>query len=235
MLTANAREQMIEQQVRAWDVLDERVLDIFRKVPREHFVPAEQRYMAYADTEVPLPKGQHMLRPSVAGRLLQATLGRSMCPSVAGRLLQALELTGAERVLEVGAGSGFLTASLASISAHVESIEIFPELAELARSNLATLSIGNTRIVTADALATAGDPAKRYDAIALTGSLPLADERFQRQLAIGGRLFIILGEAPVMTARLVRRTAEDAWTSESLFETVVDPLINARRPPEFTF
>jgi protein-L-isoaspartate(D-aspartate) O-methyltransferase len=218
MLTANAREQMIEQQVRAWDVLDERVLDIFRKVPREHFVPAEQRYMAYADTEVPLPKGQHMLRPSVAGRLLQA-----------------LELTGTERVLEVGAGSGFLTASLASISAHVESIEIFPELAELARSNLATLSIGNTRIVTADALATAGDPAKRYDAIALTGSLPLADERFQRQLAIGGRLFIILGEAPVMTARLVRRTAEDAWTSESLFETVVDPLINARRPPEFTF
>ncbi|MBV8804291.1 MAG: protein-L-isoaspartate O-methyltransferase [Sinobacteraceae bacterium] len=218
MLTANAREQMIEQQVRAWDVLDERVLDIFRKVPREHFVPAEQRYMAYADTEVPLPKGQHMLRPSVAGRLLQA-----------------LELTGTERVLEVGAGSGFLTASLASISAHVESIEIFPELAELARGNLATLSIGNTRIVTADALATAGDPAKRYDAIALTGSLPLADERFQRQLAIGGRLFIILGEAPVMTARLVRRTAEDAWTSESLFETVVDPLINARRPPEFTF
>ena len=218
MLTVNAREQMIEQQVRAWDVLDERVLDIFRKVPREHFVPAEQRYMAYADTEVPLPKGQHMLRPSVAGRLLQA-----------------LELTGTERVLEVGAGSGFLTASLASISAHVESIEIFPELAELARGNLATLSIGNTRIVTADAVATAGDPAKRYDAIALTGSLPLADERFQRQLAIGGRLFIILGEAPVMTARLVRRTAEDAWTSESLFETVVDPLINARRPPEFTF
>ncbi|MBV8398489.1 MAG: protein-L-isoaspartate O-methyltransferase [Acetobacteraceae bacterium] len=209
---------MIEQQVRAWDVLDERVLDIFRKVPREHFVPAEHRYMAYADTEVPLPKGQHMLRPSVAGRLLQA-----------------LELTGTERVLEVGAGSGFLTASLASISAHVESIEIFPELADLARANLAALSIGNTRIVTADALATAGDPAKRYDAIAVTGSLPLADERFQRQLAIGGRLFIIMGEAPVMTARLVRRTAEDAWTSESLFETVVDPLINARRPPEFTF
>jgi protein-L-isoaspartate(D-aspartate) O-methyltransferase len=218
MLTANAREQMIEQQVRAWDVLDERVLGIFRKVPREHFVPAEHRYMAYADTEVPLPKGQHMLRPSVAGRLLQA-----------------LELTGTERVLEVGAGSGFLTASLASISAHVESIEIFPELAELARGNLMTLSIGNTRIVTADALATARDPAKRYDAIALTGSLPLPDERFQRQLEIGGRLFIILGEAPVMTARLVRRTAEDAWTSESLFETVVDPLINARRPPEFTF
>jgi protein-L-isoaspartate(D-aspartate) O-methyltransferase len=218
MQTADAREQMIEQQVRAWDVLDERVLGIFRKVPRAHFAPAEQRYMAYMDLEVPLPKGQHMLRPSVAGRLLQA-----------------LELTGTERVLEIGAGSGFLTACLATVSAHVESIEIFPELAELAKSNLATLSIGNTQIVTADALATAAGQPKRYGAIAVTGSMPIPDERLQRQLEIGGRLFIIVGEAPVMTARLIRRTAEDAWTSESLFETVVDPLMNARRPQEFTF
>jgi len=218
MPTANAREQMIEQQVRAWDVLDERVLGIFRKVPREHFVPAEHRYMAYADCEVPLPKGQHMLRPSVAGRLLQA-----------------LELAGTEQVLEIGTGSGFLTACLAAMSAHVESIEIFPELAELARSNLATSSAGNTRIVTADALATGADARQRYNAIAVTASLPIADERFQRQLEIGGRLFIIVGEAPVMTARLLRRTAEDAWSSARLFETVVDPLINARRPPEFTF
>ena len=230
MLTADAREQMIEQQVRAWDVLDERVLGIFRKVPRDHFVPAQHRYLAYADLEVPLPQGQHILRPSVAGRLLQA-----------------LGLTGTERVLEIGAGSGFLTACLAAVSAHVESIEVFPELAELAKSNLATLSIGNTRIVTGDALATpapagdslanrsVADARTRYGAIAVTGSVPTADERFQRQLEIGGRLFIIVGEAPVMTARLVRRTAEDAWTSESLFETVVDPLINARRPPEFTF
>jgi len=220
MLT-DAREQMIEQQVRAWDVLDERVLGIFRKIPREHFVPAEHRYLAYADLEVPLPKGQHMLRPSVAGRLLQA-----------------LELAGTERVLEIGAGSGFLTACLAASSAHVESFEILPELAELAKSNLATLSVGNTRIVAADALAalaTAADARKRYHAIAVTGSLPLPDERFQRQLEIGGRLFMVVGEAPVMTARLIRRTAEDAWTSESLFETVVDPLINARRPQEFTF
>ncbi len=218
MLTANAREQMIEQQVRAWDVLDERVLGIFRKIPREHFVPAEHRYLAYADLEVPLPKGQHMLRPSVAGRLLQA-----------------LDLRGTERVLEIGAGSGFLTACLAAVSAHVESIEIFPELAELAKSNLATLSIGNTHVVTADAFATVADGRKRYSAIAVTGSLPLMDERFSRQLEIGGRLFIIVGEAPVMSALLIRRTAEDAWTSETLFETVVDPLVNARRPQEFTF
>jgi protein-L-isoaspartate(D-aspartate) O-methyltransferase len=218
MQIADAREQMIEQQVRAWDVLDERVLGIFRKIPRDHFAPAQQRYKAYMDLEIPLPKSQHMLRPSVAGRLLQA-----------------LELTGTERVLEVGAGSGFITACLAAVSAHVESIEVFPELAELAKSNLATLSISNTQVVTADALAMAAGPAKRYGAIAVTGSLPIADDRFQRQLEIGGRLFIIVGEAPVMTARLIRRTAEDAWTSESLFETVVDPLINARRPQEFTF
>jgi protein-L-isoaspartate(D-aspartate) O-methyltransferase len=218
MQTADAREQMIEQQVRAWDVLDERVLGIFRKIPREHFAPAEQRYKAYMDLEIPLPKGQHMLRPSVAGRLLQA-----------------LELTGTERVLEIGTGSGFITACLAASSAHVESIEIFPELAQAARSNLATLSIGNTQVITSDALATTTGPGKRYGAIAVTGSMPIADDRFQRQLEIGGRLFIIVGEAPVMAARLIRRTAENAWTSESLFETVVDSLINARRPQEFTF
>jgi protein-L-isoaspartate(D-aspartate) O-methyltransferase len=218
MLSVNPREQMIEQQVRAWEVLDERVLGIFRKVPREHFVPEEHRYMAYMDLEVPLPKGQHMLRPSVAGRLLQA-----------------LELTGTERVLEIGAGSGFITACLASVSAHVHSVEIFPELAELSRRNLATLSIGNTQIVTADALAMPAEEARRYEAIAVTASVPIEDDRFQRQLAIGGRLFIIVGEPPAMQARLIRRTAEAAYTSESLFETVVDPLINARRPQEFTF
>jgi protein-L-isoaspartate(D-aspartate) O-methyltransferase len=219
MLTADAREQMIEQQVRAWEVLDARVLGIFRKVPREHFVPAEHRYLAFADLEVPLPKGQHMLRPSVVGRLLQA-----------------LELTGTERVLEIGAGSGFITACLATVSAHVQSIEIFPELAALAQTNLAALSIGNTQIVTADALQTVDTTStKRYGAIAVTASLPADNERFQRQLEVGGRLFLVVGEAPVMAARLVRRTAENAWTSESLFETVVDPMVNARRPQEFTF
>lgn len=216
MLTADAREQMIEQQVRAWDVLDERVLAIFRRVAREHFVPPEQRYLAFADLEIPLPKGQHMLRPSVTGRLLQA-----------------LDLTGSERVLEIGAGSGYLTACLASVSAHVESVEIFPELAALAHANLASLGIGNTHVLTADA--TTLDSQTRYHAIAVTASLPIVDDRFQRRLEIGGRLFIVVGEPPIMEARLVRRTAESSWTSQSLFETVIDPLINARRPPEFTF
>jgi protein-L-isoaspartate(D-aspartate) O-methyltransferase len=219
MLTA-ARDQMIEQQVRAWDVLDERVLAIFRKVPRDQFVPAHHRYVAFADLEIPLPHGQHMLRPSVAGRLLQA-----------------LELTAVERVLEIGTGSGFLTACLASVSAHVQSVEIFPELAALARSNLISLGIANAEIVTADAMdrGAALDPDTRYGAIAVTGSLPVQDDRFQRQLEIGGRLFIVVGAAPVMAARLVRRTGEEAWAIESLFETVIDPLLHAARPDEFMF
>jgi protein-L-isoaspartate(D-aspartate) O-methyltransferase len=216
MLTADAREQMIEQQVRAWDVLDARVLQIFRLVPREHFVPEQQRFRAYADAEVPLPHAQHMLRPSVAGRLLQA-----------------LELTGSEHVLEIGTGTGFITACLRTMAAKVRSLEIFPELAELARRNLSTANLRDVDVVAADAMQL--DTGKRYGAIAVTASLPVYDERFQRQLEIGGRLFVVVGDAPVMEARLIRRIGEETWSSESLFETVIDPLVNARRLPEFRF
>jgi len=221
MLTADAREQMIEQQVRAWDVLDERVLDILRKVPRERFVPEPHRFLSYADAEVPLPHGQHMLRPSVVGRLLQA-----------------LELKGNERVLEIGAGSGFITACLRAAAAQVRSVEIHPELADLARRNLSSFlgssaGVRDVEVVNADAMQL--DTGIRYDAIALTASLPVYDERFQKQLEIGGRLFVVVGEGPVMDARLVRRVGDDAWAVESLFETVIDPLVNARRPPQFTF
>ncbi len=211
-----AREQMIEQQVRAWEVLDERVLAVMRLVPREQFVPAAERFLAFADVDVPLPHGQHMLRPSVAGRLLQA-----------------LDLTGAERVLQVGAGSGFLTACLAAASAHVLALEIFPDLADWTRTNLAALSVKNAEVLTCDALKF--DTAPLYHTIALTGSLPVYDERFQRQLEIGGRLFVCVGGQPIMDARIVRRITADSWVSESLFETVVDPLINAPRPEEFAF
>ncbi len=211
-----AREQMVQQQVRAWDVLDERVLDTFRKVPRELFVPTEHRFLAFADVHVPLPHRQHMLRPNVAGRLLQS-----------------LELEGSERVLEIGTGSGFLTACLAATSASVRSIEIFPDLADLSRANLASLGVGNAHVETGDAARL--EASERYDAIALTASLPIYDERFQRLLALRGRLFVIVGEPPVMEACLIRRLAEGAWARESLFETVVDPLINASRPTTFTF
>lgn len=208
--------QMIEQQVRAWEVLDERVLEVLRRVPREKFVPAQLSYLAFADVEIVLPHGQRMLRPNVVGRLLQS-----------------LELSGTERVLEIGSGSGFVTACLAALSASVVSLEIFPELAALARANLAAQGIDNAEVVTADAVQ--ADLGARFDAIAFTGSLPLYDERFQWQLNVGGRLFVPVGEAPAMEARLVRRTTANGWLTESLFETVIDPLVNARAPAEFEF
>jgi protein-L-isoaspartate(D-aspartate) O-methyltransferase len=216
MPTELAREQMVQQQVRAWEVLDEHVLDTFRKVPRERFVPQEYRYLAFADVEVPLPGAQHMLRPNVVGRLLQA-----------------LELAGTEQVLEVGSGSGFVTACLAHGARAVRSLEIVPELAELSRTNLVAVGVRNVEVVAGDAMSLASGA--RYDAIAVTASLPAYDERFQRALNVGGRLFVVVGERPVMEACLVRRVAEDAWTRENLFETVIDPLLNAARPLSFTF
>jgi protein-L-isoaspartate(D-aspartate) O-methyltransferase len=216
MATVQAREQMIEQQVRAWDVLDARVLETLRKVPREAFVAPQHRFLAFADVEIPLPCGQHMLRPSVVGRLLQA-----------------LALTGGERVLEVGAGSGFVTACLRAGAGAVRSLEIFPELAELARVNIASLGLRDVDIVTQDATQLGSDGG--YDAIAVTASLPVPEERFQSLLAVGGRLFVVVGVPPVMEARLIRRITENAWGTESLFETVIDPLVHATRPQGFVF
>ena len=209
-----AREQMVQQQVRAWDVLDERVLETLRRVPRERFVPSQSRFLAFADADVPLPHGEHMLRPSVVGRLLQS-----------------LDLTGSERVLEIGAGSGFVTACLATSSVSVRALEIHADLADLARANLAALGVRNAEVVTADASELTGSA--EYDAISVTASLPVYDERFESLLHVGGRLFVVVGTPPVMEACLVRRVAEEAWTRESLFETVIDPLINARRPQIF--
>ena len=213
---ADPREQMIEQQVRAWDVLDERVLDVMRHVPRELFVPPGQRYRAYADAEVPLARGQHMLRPSVVGRVLQALL----------------PLPG-ERVLEIGAGTGFVTACLRALATRVRALEIFPELADAARHNLTLFGLRDVEVADGDAMQ--GDGGARYDVIALTASLPVYDARFERMLTPGGRLFVVVGQPPVMDARLVRRTSEDAVTTRSLFETVIDPLVNAARPAQFTF
>ncbi len=216
MQTATASEQMIEQQVRAWEVLDARVLEAMRRAPRELFVPQSQRYRAYTDAEVPLAHGQHMLRPSVAGRVLQALLPQ---PS--------------ERVLEIGAGSGYVTACAAFLAGHVHSVELYPDLAESARANLASLGVRNADVLETDAVRLQGGP--EYDVIAVTASLPIYDARFERMLAPGGRLFIVVGEAPAMEARVVTRTAADTWKTQSLFETVIDPLVNSVRPQEFTF
>lgn len=217
MLDVNAaRRQMIDQQVRAWDVLDLQVLDAMTRVRREDFVPPAYREIAFADMCVPLGHGQSMLAPKLEGRLLQA-----------------LELRAEDAVLEIGTGSGYFAACLGALAREVKSVEIFPELAQSARANLARGDVHNVTVVTADAYSLA-EPA-RYDAVVLTGSLPLYDARFEQYLAEGGRLVAVVGQGPVMEARRITRSAPGEWLRESLFETVMDPLIHAAEPPRFVF
>jgi protein-L-isoaspartate(D-aspartate) O-methyltransferase len=208
---------MTFQQVRAWYVLDEHVLDVFERLPRELFVPEAQRGAAYGDLPIPLAEGQHMLRPSVAGRLLQA-----------------LALKRNDRVLEIGTGSGYVTACLAMLASHVLSLEIRPALAVRARANLAAAAIGNAEVEEADAFAwDAGSP--RFDAILITGSLPVYDPCFEAWLRPGGRLLVVTGTAPVMEAMLVRLDSAGTPSRSSLFETVVEPLDHAPAVAKFAF
>lgn len=211
-----ARNQMIEQQVHTWDVFDERVLNAMRDIKRELFVQASYRDVAFADGPIPLPQGQHMLSPKIQGRILQA-----------------LDLNAGDVALEVGTGSGYLSACMGRLCSRVRSLEIFPDLAEQSRSNLLAAASNNVAVETRDA--TRLDEVATYDAIALTGSLPVYDERFQRALKIGGRLFVVVGTAPVMEAWKVTRLGEREWQRESLFETVFDPLVNAARMSQFVF
>ncbi|HEU4616828.1 MAG TPA: protein-L-isoaspartate O-methyltransferase [Gammaproteobacteria bacterium] len=209
-----ARTQMLGQQIRAWEVFDARVLETLRETPRERFVPEEFRELAFADLEVPLAHGQCM-----------------MAPKVEGRLLQALQLESADRVLEVGTGSGYLTACLARLAGEVVTIDIFSDFVNQAEGRLAEHRITNVSFLTGDALSLAR-PAE-FDAIAVTGSVPRVDEHFIRMLRPDGRLFIVVGRAPVMEARLVTMRANGKWTEESLFETVLTPLVNAEQPEPF--
>lgn len=211
-----ARDQMISQQVRAWDVLDERVLDLMGAIPRERFVPAAFRGVAYADSEIPLGRGQRMLAPKIVGRILQAVDARPL-----------------DRVLEIGTGSGYLTACLAASARQVRSLEIHEQIAAAARRNLAAAGVANVEVATADGFELPEAP--RYDVIVLTGSLPLPDMRFQQALQVGGRLFVIAGTAPVMEAQLVVRVSETLWNTEVLFETIVESLVHAAHPPRFRF
>lgn len=213
---AAARRQMIEQQVRAWDVLDLRVLAVMDRVRREEFTPPAYRELAFADMCVPLGHGQSMLAPKVEGRILQS-----------------LGVQPDDDVLEIGTGSGYFAACLAALARRVRSLEIHPELADAARGNLERTGAGNVRVDTQDAFAI--DLDGTYHAIALTGSLPIYDPRFERALAVGGRLFVTVGEGPIMEGRLVTRTGPDSWRRESVFETVMDPLLHAPRPSRFVF
>lgn len=210
-----ARSNMVEQQIRTWDVLDQQVLDVIRNTPREDYVPTAFRNLAYADTSIPLEGGEVMLPPREEARLLQA-----------------LQLKPGNHVLEVGTGSGYMTALLAQLAKSVVSVEISPTLAERARTALQSHGIRNAVVEIGDAVR-GWERAAPYDAIAVTGSLPLMEERFRQQLKRGGRLFIIVGEAPAMEALLITRMGQDDWARESLYETVVPPLRGAKKPERF--
>ncbi|MEW6765595.1 MAG: protein-L-isoaspartate O-methyltransferase [Pseudomonadota bacterium] len=212
-----ARFNMIEQQVRPWDVLDFRVLDTLRAVRREKFVPAALSEQAFSDTMLPIGHGQVM-----------------MPPVVEGRMLQALDAHPGEAVLEIGTGTGFTAACLAHMGGQVTSVDIFPDLTATARATLAEQGFGSVQLETGDASA-GWDNGNRYDVIAITGALPNVPEAYKAKLNEGGRLFVIVGSAPVMQALLITRVAEDEWQTASLFETCLPYLVNAEPKPVFAF
>ncbi len=216
-----ARSNMVEQQIRTWEVLDQDVLDLLYVVPREDFVPPQHRGLAFSDLELPIGDGKN------AGQ-------RMWQPKLEARVLQELNIRKTDRVLEVGTGSGYLTALLAHRAAQVCSVEIDPALAAFGRANLERHGTDNALLETGDA--SHGWPSRApYDVIVLTGSTPLLPASLLEQLAPEGRLFAVVGDAPVMKARLVVCTAPGATRSSDLFETVIAPLANAERPSRFKF
>ena len=217
MNTEQARTNMVEQQIRTWDVLDQDVIDLLYAVPREEFVPAAHRALAFADLEIPLPEGERMWTPKMEARVLQE-----------------LGVRRTDRVLEVGTGSGYLTALLARRAAQVCSVEIKPALAELGKRNLERQGAEHLSLEVGDAAR--GWPRHApYDVIVLTGSTPVLPRAFLEQLAPGGRLFAVVGEAPAMAARLLTCTGPQAFHDTDLFETVLAPLVNCEQPPRFRF
>jgi protein-L-isoaspartate(D-aspartate) O-methyltransferase len=217
MNVEQARSNMVEQQIRPWEVLDQEVLDLLYVVPREEFVPERHRALAFSDLEIPIGEGERMWQPKMEARVLQE-----------------LNIRKTDRVLELGTGSGYLTALLAHRAAQVHSVEIRPSLATFGRANLERHGVDNVQLETGDAAR--GWPSHApYDAIVLTGSTPILPRAFLEQLAVGGRLFAVVGEAPAMAARLVTCTAPGAWHSGDLFETVIAPLVNCERLPRFRF
>lgn len=210
-----ARFNMIEQQIRPWDVLDDRVLRVIASTPREAFVPEQYRNMAFSDFCIPLDHEQCM-----------------MPPKLEGRLLQSLAISPDDSILEIGTGSAYLTACLARLGGKVHSVDLYAEFTEQAGPRLNEQGIDNVTLETADA-ATGLETAQRYDCIAVTGSLPELHQGFHTLLNPGGRLFVIVGTPPVMQALLITRTGEDEWIQESLFETAIPPLQNAPQAERF--
>ncbi len=206
---------MVEQQIRTWEVLDHVVLELLEQAPRHEYVPATYRNLAYADIAVPLGDGEVM-----------------MPPRVEARLLQSLAVGADDRALEIGTGSGFLTSLLGSLAREVISVEISDTLADVGEQNLRQHGVANVRLERGDGVR-GWEQHAPYEVIAVTGSVPVLETHFQNQLAIGGRLFVIVGEAPAMEALLIRRIGEDQWATESLFETVIPKLKGAKEPERF--
>ena len=217
MNTEQARFNMIEQQIRPWEVLDPSVLSLLSVVRREAYVPEAQRDLAFADVELPLGYGQSRLAPRVEARILQE-----------------LAIKNTDKVLEIGTGSGYMAALLAAKAEFVYSVEIVPELVEFARANLKRAGVANVSVDLGDGAH--GWPLYApYDGIVLSGSTPVLPQAIQQQLRIGGRLVAIVGEAPAMQVKLVTRTGEDAYTAITVFETVAAPLVNAQARSAFVF
>jgi len=213
--TELTRNNMIEQQIRPWDVLDMRVLDLLKKVKREQFVPPTRQAMAFMDTEIPLGHDAFMWQPKMEARAIQA-----------------LKIKSSDHVLEVGSGSGYLTALLSRLAAQVTSVEIVPELHAFAEKNLAVHHMGNVTLELGDAAQ--GWPGS-YDVIVLTGSVPTLPEVFLNSLKAGGRLFAVIGDAPLMQAKLITCTQPGTYTDITLFETSVAPLQHVLQPERFEF
>jgi len=212
-----ARFNMIEQQIRPCEVLDSRILELLKHVRRELFVPKDMKGLAFADMEIPLGYGAYMWQPKLEARTVQE-----------------LHLTRNDKVLEVGTGSGYLTALLSSLAGHVTSVEIVPQLSATAGQNLIAMHRDNINLEMGDA-SHGWANSEHYDVVVLTGSTPVLPEEFQNSLKIGGRLFAIVGDAPVMEAKLITRVAPDTYHTINIMETCVAPLQNAQQPKRFVF
>lgn len=212
-----ARYNMVEQQIRPWDILDKTVLNLLVEAKREEYVPAAYRELALADMEIPLGFGESMLSPKFEAKMLQE-----------------IGLRKSDRVLEIGSGCGYMTALLAKGGQHVYSVEIVPELSAMAEKNLKAHHVGNVTLEIGDG-ARGWSAHGPYDVIMLTGSVPVLPEEFLKSMHLGGRLFAVVGEAPMMKATLVTRIGMESWHTSDLFETCIPPLRNALRPPKFEF
>ena len=206
-----ARFNMVEQQVRPWDVLNPRVLAVISEVPREQFAPAEYRNLAYVDTRIPL--GSYEDHPLSMAK-----------PTIEGRILQELDIQDEDLILEIGTGSGYLTACLAKLGHHVDSVDIDEDMTAMAEKNLQALHINNVNLSTGDASKT-WEQKRNYDVIVISAAMKRIPQSYRKLLKTGGRMFVVTGEAPAMTAHRVTRVGNNEWTTEDLFETSIEPMI----------